>query len=237
MNSLLNALPRVTKVLLIINIAFFVVAMIYPQLNQWLALYYYDSPFFKPYQVVTHVFMHSGFSHLLFNMYALAMFGSSVERQMKQEQYLFLYFFSALGAFLLHMAVVWFQLSDVPADIISQMQNEGAQLLTSNRNYSDAYLGDVNLQLNRPIVGASGAIMGILAAFAYLFPNAELRLIFFPIPIKAKYFVPIYMLIELFLGVNNFEWDNIAHFAHLGGALFGFLALILLKIKRSTLSK
>ncbi|MEM8565418.1 MAG: rhomboid family intramembrane serine protease [Bacteroidota bacterium] len=237
MNSLLNSLSKVTKVLLIINIAFFVAAILYPQLNQWLALYYFESPLHKPYQTVTHVFMHAGFSHLLFNMYALAMFGSAIEKQMKQRQYIFLYFFSALGAFLLHMAVVWFQLSDVPTDIISQMQTEGAQLLASNRNYSDAYLGDVNLQLNRAIVGASGAIMGVLAAFAYLFPNTELRLIFLPIPIKAKYFVPIYMLIELFLGVNNFEWDNIAHFAHLGGALFGFLALILLKIKRKTSAK
>ena len=147
-------------------------------------------------------------------MYALAMFGSSVEKQMKANQYLFLYFFSALGAFLLHMAVVWFQLSDVPADVIGQMQAEGAQLLSNNKNYADEYLGNINLELNRAIVGASGAIMGILAAFAYYFPNAELSLIFFPVPIKAKYFVPIYMLLELFLGVNNFEWDNIAHFAH-----------------------
>jgi len=228
-NNLFSSLSRVTKVLLIINVAFFVLAIIYPRLNQILALYYFESPFFKPYQIVTHVFMHSGATHLLFNMYALALFGSAVENKMKTNQYLFLYFFSALGAFLLHMAVVWFQLSDVPEDIISKMQQEGAQLLSNNRNYTNEYLGSVNLELNRAIVGASGAIMGVLAAFAYYFPNTELSLLFFPVPIKAKYFVPIYMVLELFLGVNNFEWDNIAHFAHLGGAIFGFLALFLMR--------
>ncbi|MEO0340814.1 MAG: rhomboid family intramembrane serine protease [Bacteroidota bacterium] len=228
MDNLLKSLSRITAILLIINIVFYVAAMLYPSLNRSLALYYFESPFYEPYQILTHVFMHSGLTHLLFNMYALAMFGSVVEKQMKGGQYLFLYFFSALGAFLLHMAVVWYQLSDVPADVMSQMQTEGAQLLADSKNYRDEYLGGVNLELNRAIVGASGAIMGILAAFAYFFPNAELSLIFFPVPLKAKYFVPIYMAIELFLGVGSFEWDNIAHFAHLGGAIFGFIALILI---------
>lgn len=206
----------------------FIVVQIFPSLNRLLALYYFESPLFQPHQIATHIFMHSGLTHLLFNMYALVVFGSAVENKIAGNQYLFLYFFSALGAFLLHMGVVWFQLSDVPQEVISQMQTQGAELLTSNRNYVDAYLSEVNLDLNRAIVGASGAIMGVLAAFAYYFPNTELRLIFFPVPIKAKYFVPIYMVIELFLGVNNFEWDNIAHFAHLGGAIFGFIAVAII---------
>ncbi len=218
-------LPKVTKVLLILNIAFFALALIIPALNQLLALYYFKSTFFKPFQIVTHIFMHGGWAHLLFNMYALVVFGSAIEKKLASNQYIFLYFFSAFGAFLLHMAVIWFQLSDVPTDIIAQIQNEGAELIANGRNYIDSYLADINLKINGAIVGASGAIMGILAAFAYFFPNTELSLIFLPIPIKAKYFIPVYMGIELFLGVKNFQWDNIAHFAHIGGAIFGFIAI------------
>lgn len=225
--SFITSLSKITKTLLIINIAFFVLALIVPQLNQLFPLYYFESPFFQPFQILTHVFMHGGFTHLLFNMYALAVFGNAVENKLNSKQYLFLYFFSALGALLLHMGVIWFQLSDIPLDIIAQMQTEGAELLTNGKNYSDSYLGGVNLKVNGAIVGASGAIMGVLAAFAYFFPNAELSLMFIPVPIKAKFFVPIYMLIELFLGVNNFQWDNIAHFAHVGGAIFGMLAILL----------
>lgn len=222
----LKSLPKITKALLIINIIFFVLALIVPTLNQLLALYYFESPFFKYFQIVTHIFMHGGLTHLLFNMYALAVFGSEIEKKLNSNQYLFLYFFSALGAWLLHMAVIWYQLSDIPAEIISKMQTEGAELLANGKNYSDLYLGGINAKINGAIVGASGAIMGVLAAFAYLFPNSELSLIFFPVPIKAKYFVPVYMAIELFLGVNNFQWDNIAHFAHIGGAIFGLVTIL-----------
>ncbi|MEL7121843.1 MAG: rhomboid family intramembrane serine protease [Bacteroidota bacterium] len=223
----IDSLSRATKVLLIINIAFFALAFIFPELKRSLALYYFESPLFKPHQLLTHFFMHSGFTHLLFNMYALVIFGNVVEKKMNTQPFLFLYFFSALGAFLLHMAVIWFQLSDIPDNIITQMQTEGAQLLSNGRNYVDEYLGEINLKLNTPSVGASGALMGVLAAFVYYFPNTKLNLIFIPIPIKAKYFVPIYMLIELFLGVSNFQWNNIAHFAHIGGAIFGWIAVLL----------
>jgi membrane associated rhomboid family serine protease len=221
----IKSLPKITKTLLIINIAFFVLAFIVPRLNQLLALYYFESPFFNSFQILTHVFMHGGLTHLLFNMYALAVFGSTIEKKLKSNHYLFLYFISALGALLLHMAVIRFQLSDVPSDVIAKMQTEGAELLAGGRNYSDLYLGGINIKINGAIVGASGAIMGVLAAFAYLFPNTELSLIFFPVPIKAKYFVPVYMVIELILGVSNFQWDNIAHFAHIGGAIFGLLTI------------
>src|SRR5210317_650611 len=134
-----KSLPKITKTILIINIVFFVLALLAPKLNQLLALYYFESPFFKPFQILTHVFMHGGLTHLLFNMYALVVFGSAVEKKLESNQYLFLYFFSALGAFLLHMAAVWFQLSDVPADIIAKIQTEGVELLANGRNYSDMY--------------------------------------------------------------------------------------------------
>lgn len=222
----LKSIPKITKTLLIINIALFVLALIVPKLNQLLALYYFESPLFNYFQILTHVFMHGGLTHLLFNMYALFLFGSVIEKKLNSNQYLFLYFFSALGALLLHMMVIWFQLSDVPTDIIVKMQTEGAEVLVGGRNYTDLYLGSINVKVNGAIVGASGAIMGVLATFAYLYPNAKLGLIFIPVPIKAKYFVPFYMAIELFLGVNNFQWDNIAHFAHIGGAIFGLVSIL-----------
>ncbi len=226
------SLSKATKVLLVINLVFFALAAFLPELNRHLALYYFESPLFRPYQIATHVFMHAGIAHLLFNMYALVLFGSVVEKHIGTSSFLIVYFISAFGAFGLHMAVVAWQLTEVPGDILAQMQSEGAEILLSGRNYVDPVLAAANLKLNTAVVGASGAIMGVLAAFAYYFPNARLSLIFLPVPIKAMYFVPLYMLLELFLGVKNFQWDNVAHFAHIGGALFGFLAILLIGKRR-----
>lgn len=218
-------LPEATKILLLINVAMFMLTGLLPELRQTLALHYFESPLFMPYQTVSHIFMHGSLTHLLFNMYALVMFGSILEKQLGTQRFCVLYFFSAIGAFLLHMGIIWFQLSDVPVDILNQIQTQGAEIIANGQNYVDEYLGSLNAKYNGAMVGASGAIMGLLISFAILFPNAELQLIFVPIPIKAKYFMPIYMLIELFLGVSNFQWDNIAHFAHLGGAIFGGLLM------------
>ena len=156
-----NRLPNVTKALLIINIGFFGASYIYPELNRLLALFYFESPFYQPHQLISHVFMHSGIAHLLFNMYALVLFGSAVEKILHANRFLLLYFFSALGAFLLHMGIVWYELSGVPADVLIQMQQEGAQVLAENKNYTHAYLGGINLKLNGAAVGASGALMGV----------------------------------------------------------------------------
>lgn len=221
----IKALPTATKTLLFINIGMFALAYLMPQLNQLLALHYYESPLFMPHQLVSHVFMHGGLTHLAFNMYALVMFGSVIEKTLGTKRFLLLYFFSAIGAFLLHMGIISFELSNVAADIINTVKTEGAEAIANGQNYTDAYLGGINAKFNGAMVGASGAIMGLFAAFAFLFPNIELQLIFIPYPIKAKYFMPIYMAIELFLGVSNFQWDNIAHFAHIGGAIFGLILM------------
>lgn len=224
--NFLQFLPMATKILLGLNIVLFVLAWIFPGLNQTLALHYFESPLFKPHQTVTHIFMHSGITHLLFNMYALIMFGSVVEKTLGTQKFCLLYFLSAIGAFFLHMGIVWWQLSDVPVEILNILKTQGAEIIANNQNYTDVFLGGLNIKYNGALVGASGAIMGLLISFGILYPNAELQLIFIPIPIKAKYFMPIYMLIELLLGVSNFEWDNIAHFAHLGGAIAGALVLL-----------
>ncbi len=218
-------LPKATTVLLLMNIALFILASLLPQLTQTLALHYFESSLFMPHQTVSHIFMHSGLNHLIFNMYALVMFGSLLEKQLDIKKFCFLYFFSAIGAFVLHMGIIWYQLSDLPADVLAQIQTEGAEIIANGQNYTNDYLGNMNIKYNGAMVGASGAIMGLLISFAMLYPNDGLQIIFIPISIKAKYFIPIYMLIELFLGVKDFQWDNVAHFAHLGGAIFGGLLM------------
>jgi len=223
--KILRDLPTLTRYLLLINIALFVLSYLVPDLNQSLALHYFESPLFQPHQVITHFFMHSGITHILFNMYALVIFGGVLEKQLGTQRFGILYFFSAVGAFMLHMGIIGLELKDVPLDVISQLQTEGADLIARNYNYTDQYLGSLNAKFNGAVVGASGAIMGLLLGFAMIFPNAELQLIFIPIPLKAKYFMPIYMVLELVLGVSDFQWDNVAHFAHLGGAIVGALFL------------
>ncbi len=187
-------LPRVVKNLLFINIIFFIADFTLRKLGfeitLWLRLYSINSGFFRPYQLITHMFMHANFMHLFFNMFGLVIFGKILETVWGSKRMFILYFVSGLGA-------------------------AGLQLFVY-------YL----LNENGAMLGASGAIFGLLAAFAYLFPNVELMLIFLPIPIKAKYFVPAFALISLFFGVANFHGDPIAHFAHLGGAIFGFILAV-----------
>ncbi len=232
-------LTGVVKHLLIINILMFVGSNILTSseifdANSTLALYYPNSPLFQPFQIVTHFFMHGGFTHILFNMFALVMFGAPLEALWGEKKFLFFYFFSAIGAVALTFAIHYFEynafLRDLSPDTIKYLATEGYDALSKGYNFTDQALGDLNLKYYRhnyvPMVGASGAIFGLLLAFGMKFPNVELMLIFLPIPIKAKYFIPVLMIIELTLGVANFSWDNIAHFAHLGGALFGFLLIL-----------
>jgi len=234
-NLLENTSPTV-KVLLAINIAMFVLTYFMPEMQQTLALHYYKSPLFKPFQIITHFFMHGGIGHIMFNMYALVMFGSVVERFLGAQKFLTLYLLSAVGAFVLHMFVVSLQLGDLTPELIEQLSTQGAEALASGQNYTDEVLAKANLKFNGAMLGASGAIMGILAAFGVMYPNAELGIIFLPFRFKAKYFIPLYMAIEIFLGVNEFSWDNIAHFAHIGGAIVGFVLMMMWKQKASRTS-
>lgn len=220
-------LTLVVKNLLILNILMFVAQLLYPWVNENLPLYAISSPEFRPVQIVTHFFMHSTFSfmHIIFNMYALVLFGTALERVWGPSKFLFFYFVSAFGAAILHGAFVEWQISglvsQLPADVYQTYLADGRA-----GSYPENYIGIVQQIYNMhsiPVLGASGAVFGILAGFAYLFPNTELQLLFPPIPIKAKWFVLIYAGIELYLGFANNPTDNVAHFAHLGGALFGFL--------------
>ena len=203
-------MPRITDVvknLLIINILLFLATQVLQGLNlmELLALHNPLNEAFKPYQLVTHMFMHANVGHLFFNMFALYMFGSSLETVWGPKRFLFFYFFTALGAMVFHF-LVW---------------------------YAEVYMQTGALPTGRAaILGASGAVFGLLAGFGMLFPNTRLMLLFPPIPMKAKYFVLLYAVIELFMGVTN-TMSGVAHFAHLGGALFGVVLIFYWRRKRS----
>ena len=172
--------------------------------------------------------MHANFTHLLFNMFALWMFGKVLENFWGAKRFLTYYMFTGLGAAALHLGVSQYEILNLKSQIntadLNYLLENGKSILENNQNYSNEFMGKLNLLVNTPTVGASGAVFGILLAFGMLFPNTLLY-IYFAIPIKAKYFVMIYGLLELYAGLSNNPADNVAHFAHLGGMLFGFILI------------
>lgn len=226
-------LPEIVKNLLIINGLFFLGKYVLASnfginLDQYLALHNWESPDFRPHQFVTHLFMHGSFSHILFNMFALWMFGNQLENIWGGKRFLVYYLITGLGAAILHLAVNQMQISSLEAQMtleqINRVTASGYDALQNGQNFIDPLMGKLNLLYYTPTVGASGAVFGLLLAFGMLFPNTLIYL-YFAIPIKAKYFVAGYGLVELWLGIQNNENDNIAHFAHLGGMLFGYLLI------------
>ncbi|MCD8100961.1 MAG: rhomboid family intramembrane serine protease [Alistipes sp.] len=205
--------PPVVKNLLIINALFFLAVSVLPAgtvdlIYAKLALFFWKSPFFMPHQVVTYMFLHAGFSHFFFNMFALWMFGRVLEYDLGSKRFLIYYMVCGIGAALLQLGVAWIELSGIEEAVM-------------NGTVSVAQYAS---RVNVPTVGASGAIFGILLGFGMLHPNSIIMLLFPPIPMKAKYFVIIYGVIELMLGVSG-RMDNVAHFAHVGGMLWGWMLL------------
>lgn len=227
-----NTVPPVVKNLIIINVimlfATYVLSLKGIDLAGILGLRYFQSPEFKPYQLVTHMFMHGGLTHLFFNMFALWMFGRVLESVWGPRRFFIYYFVTGLGAAVLHTFVNWIDFQSVASkmtpEAIEMVMSQGPEIFKQGKNFADPDAGKLNLLLNIPTVGASGAVFGILLGFGMLFPNTQLMLLFPPIPIKAKYFVLGYGAIELFLGITQ-TGSNIAHFAHLGGMLFGFIMI------------
>ena len=213
--------PEVIKNLIIINVLMFLASLIFePTMTEYLAMYPISSELFRPYQIITHMFMHANIYHIFFNMYALFMFGRDSELAMGAKKFLLFYFITGLGAVVLHQLAGYLELQYA----ISRLSTDELALFEKGLTIK----GDLNLNyvytvMNTPAVGASGAVYGVLVAFGMLYPNRVLMLLFPPIPIKAKYFVLIMGVIELYLGFQNN--GNVAHFAHLGGALFGFLLI------------
>ena len=231
--SLFSSMPPVVKNLLIINVLIWLVMAISPDADRaftkYLALYYFSSPGFLPFQLFTYMFLHGGFTHLFFNMFALVMFGGTIERAMGSARFLFYYISVGIGAALIQMGVYAIYIHHLESFFDAATCNEiitrGWDLIQQNYNYSDPDAGALNSFVNRPMVGASGAIYGVLLAFGFLFPNVPIYLFFIPIPIKAKWLIIGYFVLELFYGLGGLA-DNVAHFAHIGGMIFGFLLLL-----------
>lgn len=255
-------LPTIIKNLLIINGLFFLATISLKQamgidLEEHLALYYFDSTYFKPYQFISYMFMHGGISHIFFNMFALWMFGKVLEEVWGPKKFLIYYLVTGVGAAVVHTFVNWVTIGSMMTDFAAIKNTPSPELLLqfvqdhlSNANpkiydfinqwssmpNDPGYINDalsictriVDMKMNIPTVGASGAVYGVLLAFGMMFPNS-LIYVFFAIPIKAKWFVIIYGAMELWTGISNDPNDNVAHFAHLGGMLFGFILIKLWK--------
>tara|TARA_B100001142_G_C14285531_1_gene636736 strand:- start:67 stop:804 length:738 start_codon:yes stop_codon:yes gene_type:complete len=230
--TLSSQVPDVVKNLLIINgLLFFATISLENygiDLTEILALHQFQSTNFMPHQLITHFFMHANLTHLFFNMFALWMFGKTLENIWGGKRFLIYYMFTGLGAAALHLAISQYEILTLQQQLnayeLNTLLENGKSILERNQNYSHQIMGKLNQLINTPTVGASGAVFGILLAFGVLFPNTLLYL-YFAIPIKTKYFVIIYGALELYLGLSNNPADNVAHFAHLGGMLFGFLLI------------
>jgi membrane associated rhomboid family serine protease len=224
--------PPVTKNLIIINALFWLATLIMTKLNltDMLGLHYPASKGFRLHQIVTYMFMHSSFVHIFFNMFAVYMFGRILESVWGSKRFLTYYMVTGIGAGLINMLVAYLRIKSVEAylspDMIDGIYREGYEILHQRMNYADPLQGQLNLLINTTTVGASGAVFGILLAFGMLFPNMPLYIIPIPFPIKAKYMVIGYGVVELFAGIANFSFDNVAHFAHLGGMLFGIILIL-----------
>ena len=237
-----NNFPPVVKNLIIINVLVFVAQltldntyhitdrfMLYPIMPEGLRSLLVEKGYldelqkFQPYQVFTHMFSHApnNFAHILFNMFALWMFGRILENVWGPKRFLFFYLASGVGAATLHLTMQYFRCEHLWQDIVA-----GQAPVSPERIFGAV----------APALGASGAIMGLFAAFAYLFPNTELIFLFIPFPIKAKWMVLIMVGLDLFGGISNISGDNLAHFAHLGGAITGFIIVFIWnKTNRRTL--
>ena len=236
----MNKLTTGIKHLIIINVILFIV----PQLlkldfTNMLALHFPKNEHFGIWQYITHMFMHGSFPHILFNMYGLWAFGTPLEQMWGKKKFLFFYFSAGLGAGLIYTLVNYYQFNGIyelfigaglnNADVITILENG----TTAGYNIKDAItqadFTKIYSLYHTPAVGASGAVYGVLAAFGLYFKDAKLALIFLPIPIAAKYFIPVMILGDLFFGMTKYSVGNIAHFAHIGGALIGFLIAYLWK--------
>ncbi|MBO7114325.1 MAG: rhomboid family intramembrane serine protease [Bacteroidaceae bacterium] len=218
----MNKLPPITKNLLIINVLCWMGTMAMAKygidLHKLLGLHFFLAPSFKIWQLITYMFLHEGFQHLFFNMFAVWMFGRIMEMQWGSKRFLWFYLICGIGAGLTQEL---FQFAEYEITLASLGDDVTPQLIQRLRLYMNAFL----------TVGASGAVYGILLGYGMTFPDNQLFIIPIPFPIKAKWLVVGYIVLELALGLRNSTSDNVAHFAHLGGMLAGFLLILYWKHK------
>lgn len=240
--SFLSNIPPVVLNLMIINVLFWVASIIFPtflgiNLTEILGLHYWKSEKFNPIQFISYMFMHDtgSITHLFFNMFGIYMFGRALEQVWGGKKFLFFYFVAGIGAGIIQQLSWMFDFHSLSSAMDSAIAiNSGEPLVQFSKyftgNIADATAVDI-IRLKTQFfnqfvtVGASGSLFGVLLAFGWLFPHVKMMLIFLPIPIPARIFVAIYAIVELFLGVTNFSIDNVAHFAHLGGMIFGGILL------------
>ncbi|MEC5158703.1 rhomboid family intramembrane serine protease [Chryseobacterium sp. MP_3.2] len=228
-----NTLPPITRNIIILNAVVFILFYLLnsQMLYMKFAAFYPFSPYFKSWQIITHMFMHGGFMHILFNMFTLYSFGPVLERTLGDKKYVILYFVSGLGSFFLFNLWNFYEVQQIQ----SSLEGFGFNLTDYLAGESVAFSGSADAILTQqelveklksiisvPMVGASGAIFGIIAAFATMYPNAEIGIMFIPIPVKVKYVLPVIIIGSIALGVTG-NVGGIAHLAHVGGALVGFL--------------
>tara|TARA_B100000809_G_scaffold266932_1_gene333239 strand:+ start:26737 stop:27462 length:726 start_codon:yes stop_codon:yes gene_type:complete len=229
----MGRLTESIKHLIIINVILFIAPQLFKgfDMQSLFALHFPENPEFGFWQYLTHLFMHGGFYHLLFNMYGLWAFGTPLEQMWGRNKFLFFYFSAGLGAGIIYTLVNYFQFNGIYEQLIAQGLTEIdiQSLLDTGRyntgliNLPSETLSEFYSLYHSPAVGASGAIYGVLVAYGVSFPESKLALIFLPVPIAAKYFIPVMILGDLFFGVTSYSIGNIAHFAHIGGALIGFI--------------
>lgn len=232
-------ITEAVKHLIIINVIMFMATLMVGNgelFYKWFALYFPENDYFKPWQILTHMFMHGNLMHIAFNMFALWMFGTAVEARLGMQRFLFVYFSAGLGAVLFQLGYYYFNYLPLETDLVSSgVTSEQIHYMLTNNEVIQGITSSQRVQLqqmfgvfNASMVGASGCIMGILAAFGMMNPDAKLMLIFLPIPIKAKYFIPGIILLDLisaFTGQSFFSPSNTAFMAHVGGALTGFVIM------------
>lgn len=228
----MNRLTDAIKHLIIINVILFVAPQFLNlDLTNILALHFPQNEHFGVWQYVTHIFMHGSFGHILFNMYGLWAFGTPLEQMWGRNKFLFFYFSAGIGAGLIYTLVNYYQFNGIYEQLVNMgiSASDIKNILETGR-YNDAVITLSNKTMSEfyslyhtPAVGASGAVYGVLVAFGLSFPDSKLALIFFPVPIAAKYFIPVMIAGDLFFGMTKYSIGNVAHFAHVGGALIGFI--------------
>ncbi|MCJ8152911.1 rhomboid family intramembrane serine protease [Chryseobacterium sp. SSA4.19] len=228
-----NNIPPITRNIIIINVIIFIITNLIFQgkFTEYLAAFYPFSPFFKSWQVITHMFMHGSIMHILFNMFTLFSFGPVLEQSLGNKKYLVLYFLSGLGAFFLFNLWNFIEVQKFSTELQELGFNINAYLSGASVNFTGTQesilrqkdlIENLNGIMGTPMVGASGAIFGVVAAFATLYPDAKIGIMFIPIPVKVKYVLPVIVLGSVWLGVTG-NAGGIAHLAHVGGALVGFI--------------
>lgn len=230
-----NNLPIVTKNIIIICALMLLVTSVFQALEPQLASYYYKSEFFKPWQLISYMFMHGGIGHLFFNMMGMLFFGGQVEYYWGPRKFLNYFLVCGLGAVALHQAWTSLEIHQlaqyVQPENFAQLMEKGVNMRIAENHPDIPMLQRIFDVMNTPMVGASGGLFGILIAFAFMFPNAEIMLLFFPVPVKAKYLITVYAVVEIIGGLSNSAGDNVAHFAHLGGLLTGLIIVLVWRKK------